>query len=143
MHRHLVSVKIGIEGCTTKWMQTNRLTFDQNWTERLDTKSVKCWRTVQKNVFSVNHLVEHIPNFFISIFDDFFSALHIERIFSFNQFSNHKWFEKRQCHFFRKTTLIHFEFWTNDDHRTTRIIHAFSEQILTETTLFTLENIRK
>ena len=90
--------------------------------------------------------------------DDFFQNIPDNRLLSFDHFARlfncrgvrvafefvvDKRFEKFQSHFLRQTALVQFEFRSDDDHRTSRIIHTFSEKILTKTTLFSFQSSRK
>ena len=59
------------------------------------------------------------------------------------EFFHNKWLKQLDCHFFRKTTLINLKFRTYDDNGTSWIVNTFSEQVLTETSLFTFQHIGK
>ncbi|SYL11092.1 Uncharacterised protein [Klebsiella pneumoniae] len=50
-------------------------------------------------------------------------------------------FEQFQCHFLRQTALMQTQVWTYGDYRTTGIVNTLTEQVLTETTLFTFDHI--
>ncbi len=54
-----------------------------------------------------------------------------------NQFFYNEWFEKLKSHFLWQTALINLKFRTNDDNGTAGIVNTFTQQVLTETTLFT------
>src|SRR3989339_528512 len=54
VHCHLVSVKVRVVRVTNERVKLNSLTFDQRWTEGLDTKTVKGWSTVQQNKCVLN-----------------------------------------------------------------------------------------
>src|SRR3954464_13856816 len=60
---------------------------------------------------------------------EFFEAANDERL------------EQNERHLLRQTTLIELEFRTDDDDRTARVIDAFSEQVLTETSALTLKHV--
>src|SRR5690606_38093190 len=47
MHRHLVTVKVGVECRTYQWVKLNGLTFHQCWLESLDTQTVQRWCPVK------------------------------------------------------------------------------------------------
>ena len=51
--------------------------------------------------------------------------------------------EQLESHLLRQAALVKLELRTDDDNRTSRVIDTFSEQILTETSLFTFERSRK
>ena len=61
----------------------------------------------------------------------------------FNKLFHNERLEKLYSHFFRKTALIYFKFGSYDDNRTSGIVDTFSEKVLTETSLFTFQHIRK
>jgi hypothetical protein len=49
--------------------------------------------------------------------------------------------EQFERHFLRQTALVQFQFRANHDNRTTRIVDAFTEQVLTETTLLAFQHV--
>jgi hypothetical protein len=51
--------------------------------------------------------------------------------------------EKLDRHFLGKTALVQFKRGTHHDHRTAGVIDAFTEQVLTETTLLAFEHVRE
>jgi len=62
MHRHLVAVKVSVEGCTDQRMQLDGLALDQNGLECLDTEPVKRWSTVQQDGMLANNLLKNVPH---------------------------------------------------------------------------------
>ena len=116
MHCHLITIEIRIEGSTSKWVELDSFSFDETRLEGLDTKSVKCWCTIEKYVFSFDNFFERIPDFFFSFVDDFFCVFYIVGAFTFDKFTNHKWSKKCESKLFWKPTFIHFEGWSYDDH---------------------------
>jgi hypothetical protein len=57
------------------------------------------------------------------------------------QFVINERFKQLKRHFLRQTALMQFQFRTHHDDRPTGVIHAFTEQVLTETTLLPFEHI--
>ena len=51
--------------------------------------------------------------------------------------------EELQRHLLGQTTLVHLQLRTNHNHGTTGVVHALTQQVLTETTLLTLEHVRQ
>src|SRR3989338_7638846 len=49
--------------------------------------------------------------------------------------------EQLQGHVLRQTTLIKVELRANDDNRTAGVVHALTQQVLTETALLALEHV--
>ena len=58
-----------------------------------------------------------------------------------NEPRNDKWFEEFKRHLFWQTAFVQLKFWADDDYATARVINAFTEQVLAETTLFTFQEI--
>ena len=54
-----------------------------------------------------------------------------------------KWLEQFESHLLRQTALVQLQLRTDDDHRTSRIVHALSQQVLAEAALLALERVGK
>ena len=124
-------------------METDRLTTDEHRTECLDTETVKGRSTIEEDIFTFDNRIESIPDFFGLLFDDLLSVLDIVRLLESDETTNDKWLEQSECHSLWETTLIHLELRSDDDHRSTRVVDSFTEEILTESTLLSLEDIRE
>ena len=75
MNRHLVTVEVGVEGRTDQRVKLDRLAFDQDRLERLDTQTVQRRRTVQQNRMLADDLVEDVPDFRTLFLDQFLGLL--------------------------------------------------------------------
>ena len=88
--------------------------------------------------------------------DDFFQNIPNHRLLHFHhafgrfdrvgqalrfEFVVNERFEQFQSHQFWQTALVQFELWTNHNHRTTGVVHTFTQQVLTETTAFTFDHV--
>ena len=60
VNSHLVTVEVGVERSTSKWVELDSLTLDELWLECLNTKTVKCRSTVQENWVSLHHILKDI-----------------------------------------------------------------------------------
>src|SRR5690606_32223722 len=143
VNSHLVAVKIGIERRTDERMDLDRLTFDKHRFKRLNTEAVKRRRPVQKNRMFANYVFQNVPN------DRFLAFDHFARLFDrcgvrvlFKLVVDER-LEKFERHFLRQSALMKFQFRADNDDRTSRIIDAFAEQVLTETSLFAFERAGK
>src|SRR5665213_440406 len=116
VHRHLVTVEIGVERCTHKRMKLNCFSFDEFWLESLNTQSVQCRSTIQKNRMSTQNIFKNIPNHSVFSVNDFFRRLYRFHNSALDEFANDKRFEKFGCHVFRQTAFVQFQFWSNDDY---------------------------
>ena len=118
VYRHLVSVEVRVERCTSQRMELDRLTFDQYRLECLNTKSVQGRRTVQHNRMFSDDLFEDIPYFRADLFDHSLGALDVVRILVFHQLLHDERLEQLQRHLLRKTALIELQFRADNDYGT-------------------------
>ncbi|MNV15609.1 hypothetical protein D3C71_1063400 [compost metagenome] len=141
MNSHLVTIEVGVVCRTNQRVQLDCFTFDQNRFKRLDTQTVQGWCTVQQYRVFADNFVQDIPN------DSFFALNHFLGGFDGGgqatqfQLAIDERFEQFQCHFLRQTALMQTQVWTYGDNRTTGVVNALTEQVLTETTLFTFDHI--
>jgi len=56
---------------------------------------------------------------------------------------HHERLEQLESHQLRQTALVELERWANHNHGTTGVVHALTEQVLTEATLLALEHVRE
>ena len=141
MYRHLVTIKVGIEGSTNQRMQANGLAFHQYRFKCLNTQPVQGWRTVQHDRVLMNHFGQNIPYFRNTLLDQLFGCLDgIGQAAQF-QLVVDKRLEQLQRHLLGQAALMQFQIGTNHNDGTSGIIHALTEQILTETTLLALDDI--
>ena len=141
MHSHLVTVEVGIEAGTSQWVQLDGLTLDHTWLESQDTMTVQGRSTVEEHWVTLHYVFEDIEYDWLFAVDDLLSRLNRLHDAALNEFADDEWFVELSSHIFRQTTLVHLQLWTYNDYRTSRIVHTFTEQVLTETTLFTLERV--
>src|SRR5699024_10062238 len=138
---HLVTVEVGVERFTSQWVQLNSLTFDQLWFESLNTQAVQGWCAVQKNWVLRNSFFQNVPNLWTLALNHALCGLNVLRIVVFHQTLHDEWLEQLQSHQLRQTTLMQLELRTNNNDRTARVVNALTQQVLTETTLLTLEQV--
>ena len=143
MHGHLIAIEVGVESSTSERVELDSFTFDETRMERLNTKTMQGRSAVEQYARIFGEFFQNIPNLIMFTLDITGSATHIVRQFTFDNLSHDKRFEKFERHAFRQTTFVNIQSRTDDDYRTTGIIHTFTEQILTEATLFTFEDIRE
>ena len=122
-------------------MQLNRLTFNQNWLKRLNTKSVQGWRAVQENRVLTNHFSQDIPDLCCLALHHFLRSLDSSRESATLQLAENKWLEQLQRHFLGKTTLMQFQGRSNHDYGPTRVVHSLTQQVLAKTPLLTLDHV--
>ena len=141
VNRHLVTVEVGVVRCTYQRMQFDRTAFYQNGFKCLNTQSVQCRRTVQHNRMFSDNFFQNIPYFCLQSFYHSLSGFDVVCQTIFHQFLHYEGFEQFDRHFFRQTALVNFQFRTYYDYRTAGVVNTFTQQVLTETTLFTFQHI--
>ena len=143
MNCHLITIKVSIKCSANQWVQLNRFTFYENSLKGLHTKPMEGRRTVEDNRTFGNYLIQNIPHFFCPFLNHFSSRLDGGHKTTVLKFVIDKGFKEFQCHFLWNTTLMKTKMWTNNNNGTSGIIHTFTEQVLTKTSLFTFQHIRK
>ena len=122
-------------------MQLNRFTFNQHGLEGLNAQAVECRRPVQENGVLADDLSEDIPNLRRLTLNHFLGGLNGARQATELELAKDERLEQLQCHLLRQSALVQLERRAGHDHRTTGVIHALAEQVLTETTLLTLDHV--
>ena len=90
-----------------------------------------------------DNLFQNIPNLRTETLDHTLSALNVLSVAQLHQTLHDERLEELQRHLLRQTTLVHLQLRTNHNHGTTGVVHTLTQQVLTETTLLTLEHIRQ
>src|SRR5436190_23965329 len=88
-----------------------------------------------------NDLFQHIPDLRLDALHKAFRTLDVMREVLFNKLAHDKRFEQFQRHTLGQTTLVQFQFRSNNDHRAAGVVNTFTKQVLTETSLLTFEHI--
>ena len=141
MNGHLVTIKVGVERCTSQRVQLNSLTFNQLRLESLNTQTVQRRGTVQQNRMSFHDIFQNIPNDRLLTIDNLFRRFDGLHNTTFDQFTNHKRLIEFGCHVLRQTAFVHLQFRTDHNDRTSGIVNTLTQQVLTETTLLTLQTV--
>ena len=141
VNSHLVTVEVSVERSTHERVKLNSLTFNELRFECLNTEAVQGWCAVQQNWTLADDLFENIPHLGTATLNHALRALDVLSVAQVDQTLDNEWLEQLECHLLRQTTLVQLELRTHDDDRTARVVHALSEQVLTETTLLTLEHV--
>ena len=143
VYRHLVAIKVRVIRRTHQRMQLNRLSLNQDRLKRLNRQPVQRRRPVQHHRMPTRHLIQNIPNFIHLTLNHLLRAPHGMHHTPLLQTTNNERLKQHQGHLLRQTALVQLQRWPHHDHRTTRIVHPLTKQVLTETSLLTLQHIRK
>ena len=120
-------------------MQLDSLTLDHLRLECLDTETVKCRGTVQHNRMTLHHILQNIPDNWLTTINNLLGTLDSLYDTTLNQLTDDEWFVKLCSHQLRKTALAHLQLRTYNDYRTSRVVNTLTQQVLTETSLLTLQ----
>ena len=100
-------------------------------------------RAVKHDRVTVDNLAQTLPDLVGLLFDHLLRRLDGRRVTFIFQFRDQVRFEEFERHLFRQTALVHFQARPDDDDGTAGEVDAFSEQVLTETSLLTLDDLGK
>ena len=99
-------------------------------------------RAVQHNRMLFNDILQHIPYLGLHLaLHHLLRALDIVSGAVLHQLLHHEGLEQLDSHFFRQTALVNLKLGANHDNGTSGVVHTLSEQVLTETSGFTLEHV--
>src|SRR5690606_22319732 len=143
VHRHLVTIEVGVEGSAHERVQLNRLTLNELRLERLDAQTVKRGCPVEQHRTLADDLLEHIPHVGVGPLDHALRALDVLRVAQVDEALDDERLEQLERHLRRQAALVQLELRTHNDDRTARVVHALSEQVLPETPLLALEHVRE
>ena len=138
---HLVTVEVGVERGTCQGMQLDSLTLDHLGLECLDTQTVQCWCTVQEHRMTLHHVLKDIPDNGVLAVYYLLGALNGLNDTALNELANDEWFVQLGSHQLGQTALAHLQLGTYNDYRTSRVVNTLTQQVLTETSLLTLQRV--
>src|ERR1700753_4314630 len=122
-------------------MNTDGFTFDECRFERLNAEGVQRRGAVEHDGMFANDVFENVPNDWILLLDHFLGLLDGGAVSLGFELVIDERLEELERHLLGKTALIEFEFGTNDDDRTARVVNALAEQVLAEAALLALERV--
>ncbi len=141
VHGHLVAVEVGVERGTCQRVQLDCLTLDHARLERLDTQTVKCRGTVQKHRMALHHMLQDIPYHRLLAVYYLLGRLHGLDDAALYELADDERFVQLGGHQLGDTALVHLQLGADHDHGTCRIVHTLTQQVLTETSLLTLQRV--
>ncbi len=143
VHGHLVAVEVGVERRADERVDTDGLPFHEHRLERLDSQTVERRRAVQQHRVVANYVFEDLVHLGALALHDLLGALHRLGDPLVHQLVDDERLEELERHRLRQTALVQLELRAHHDHRTTGVVHALAEQVLTEAALLALEHVRE
>jgi hypothetical protein len=91
----------------------------------------------------LHHVFQNVPdNGFLAVYN-LLGALYRLHDTTLNELTNDERLVKLGCHQFRDTAFAHLQLRTYNDYRTCGIVDTLTQQVLTETSLLTLQTVGK
>ena len=118
MNSHLVAVEVSVERCTNQWVKLDSSALYKDRLECLNTKSVKCRRTVEHYRVTLNNVFKCVPNLWLSSVYLFPCRLDVDSRIGVNKSFHNERLEQLESHFLWQTALIHLKLRAYDDNRT-------------------------
>ena len=92
---------------------------------------------------TLHHVLQDIPDNRFATVNNLLGTLNSLYDTTLYQLTDDEWFVKLSSHQLRKTALTHLQLRTYDDYGTCRVVNTLTEEVLTETTLLTLQRVRE
>ena len=141
VHRHLVTVEVGVERGADERVDLDRLALDQLRLEGLDAQAVQGRRAVEQHRVLADDLFQHVPHDRALTLDHPLGGLDVLRVVEVDQPLHHERLEQLQRHLLGQTALVQLELRADDDDRTAGVVDALAEQVLPEPALLALEHV--
>src|SRR5687768_17359775 len=90
---------------------------------------------------TLGYFVENVPDLRRLALNHLLRAPNGVDVAEFLQPTDDEWLEQHECHFLWQPALMELQLRSDDDDRTARIIDAFAEQVLTETSALALKHV--
>ena len=148
VHRHLVTVEVGVERRADERVDLDGLALDQLRLERLDTQPVQGGRAVEQHRVLGDDLFEHVPHVGVALvvvtagaLDLPLGALDVLRVVQVDQPLHDERLEQLERHLLGQAALVQLQLRADDDDRTARVVDALAQQVLAEPALLALEHV--
>src|SRR5262249_23392552 len=121
-------------------MNLDRFAFDQHRLEGLDAQAVQRGRPIQQHRMLANNLFENVPADGFLPFDHLARLLDRCGVLLLLELVVNERLEQLERHLFRQSALMQFQFRTDHDYRSARVIDALAQQVLPKTSLLAFES---
>ena len=141
MHGHLVTVEVGVERGADQRVQLDRLAFDQDRLEGLDTEAVQRRRTVQQHRVLLDHLFQDVPHDGVVVLHFLLRRLDGGGDAHLFQTGEDEGLEQFQRHQLGQTALVQLQGRAHGNHGTAGVVDALAQQVLAEAAALALDHV--
>ena len=127
MNGHLIAVEIRVVRRANKWMNPNRVPFDQFWLEGLNRQAMQRRCTIQQDRMFPSHFIQRVPYnrlFFLNHLLGRADRMNLSKLL---QTTNDKRFEQHESHLLRQSTLVKLELRPDHNYGSTRVINSLAQ----------------
>ena len=124
-------------------MDADCLALHQHRLEGLDAKSVQGRSTVQQHRVLADDVLQNRPDLRLASLDHALGRLDVLGQALVDQLLHDERLEELECHDLGQAALMELQGWAGHDDRTTRVVDALAEQVLTESALLALQHVRQ
>ena len=143
VHRHLVTVEVGVEGRTHQGVQLDGLAFDERGLKGLDAQAVQGGRPVEHHRMLPHHFVQDVPDLRGLPVHQALGHLDGGGVAPGHQLMEDEGLEELQGHLLGQAALVQLQFRADDDDRAAGVVHPFAQQVLPEPPLLAFEHVGK
>jgi hypothetical protein len=126
VHRHLITVEVGVERSTDKGVYPNRLPFNQHRLERLNAEPMKRGCPVEQHGVILNDLLENLVYIGTLSLNDFLGALNRFRDALLDELVNDERLEQLHSHRLGQATLVQAKLGTHHNNRPPGVVHPLT-----------------
>ena len=141
VNRHLVTVEVSVERCTSERVQLQGLALDHLGLEGLDAETVQGWSTVEQHGVRLHHVLQDVPHHRLFGVHNLLGRLDRLDHAPLDHLTDDERLVELGRHVLWHAALVQLQFRSHDDDRTRRVVHTLTEQVLTETALLALEAV--
>ena len=141
VHCHLIAVEIGVECGADQRVNLDGLAFHQYRLKSLNAEAVKRRRAIQQHRMVLNHLFQDVPHDGLLLLHHFLGLLDGGAVSGLLQTVIDERLEQFQRHLLGQAALVQLEVGTHHDDRTSGIVHALAQQVLTEAALLAFQRV--
>ncbi len=138
---HLVAVEVGVERVAHERVDLDRLALDQHRLERLEAETVERGGAVEQHRVVADDLLQHVPDLGDHRVDELLRRLDVLHRLALDEPGHDERLEQLERHQLGDPSLVQTQRGTGDDHRSARVVHALSEQVLPEAALLALQHV--